>query len=400
LLDAFPAVLVTGPRAAGKTSTAIRHVADVARLDLPDTAAIFRADPDVALRSYSEPLLIDEWQEVPEVLGAVKRAVDHDSHPNRFVLTGSVRAELDQKMWPGTGRIIRVEMFGMTEAEARGRIDHGHRSFVDRLTTPSAEAFVSPDRTLRVDGYAELAVRGGYPELVLQRRSVADREAWVDSYLAQVLSRDVHTFSPRANGRKMRRYFEAVSLNTAGTPTAAKLAGAAEINAKTAAAYDQLFEDLIVAERVPAWTKNRLARSTHLPKRYVIDPALAAAAADIGAGTLMRDGDLLGRHLDTFVMAQLRPELALARHRTRAHHVRIEEGRHEIDLLIEIGGGRLVALECKATSAPTRRDARHLIWLRDQLGDAFVAGAVLHTGPEPFELDHRILAIPIRALWS
>ncbi len=94
LMLSFPAVMITGARATGKTTSARQRVAQVAQLDEPGTANAFRADPDGALRRAERPLLIDEWQEVPEVLAAVKRSVDARPEPGQFVLTGSVRAEL------------------------------------------------------------------------------------------------------------------------------------------------------------------------------------------------------------------------------------------------------------------------------------------------------------------
>src|SRR6266508_6931241 len=104
LLTELPALFIVGPRAAGKTTTAARYARTVVQLDREAEAVAFRADPDAALRGLPEPVLLDEWQVVPGVLGAVKRAVDEDPRPGRFLLTGSVRGDLDQEMCPGTGR--------------------------------------------------------------------------------------------------------------------------------------------------------------------------------------------------------------------------------------------------------------------------------------------------------
>lgn len=104
--------------------------------------------------------------------------------------------------------------------------------------------------------------------------------------------------------------------------------------------------------------------------------------------------------IDTFVAAQIRPELTAAKSRPRWYHLRDKNGRHEIDVVIEYGGGRLAGIEIKSTAAPARGDARHLEWLRDEVGDRFVAGVVLHTGPNAFELADRVVAAPISTLWK
>ena len=125
-----------------------------------------------------------------------------------------------------------------------------------------------------------------------------------------------------------------------------------------------------------------------------------AAALNATVETVMADSDLLGRTLDTFVMAQLRAEVALSPRRQRIHHVRTKAGREEIDIVVELPGGKLIALEIKASAAPADNDARHLRWLRDRLPDRFAVGAILHTGPDAFRLDHDIVAIPNCALWG
>lgn len=127
---------------------------------------------------------------------------------------------------------------------------------------------------------------------------------------------------------------------------------------------------------------------------------MIAAALGLDETGVVRDGDMLGRIVESFVVAQLRPELVVSRSKPRLFHLRTHEGRQEIDLIAELGGGRVIAIEIKSTAAPEKSDARSLIWLRDQLGDRFAGGVVFHTGPRVFQLDDQIQAVPIAALWA
>jgi len=395
LLAELPALFITGPRATGKTTTAARRARTVVRLDREAEAVAFRADPDAAMRGLPEPVLLDEWQAVPGVLGAVKRAVDTRPDPGRYLITGSVRGDLEGELWPGTGRLTRIPMFGMTIAEQLGV-----RSFVpffDRVVAgedlrPAAD---TPD----LRGYVELLLRGGFPEPAL-RLAASSRRRWLDSYVEHLLTRDAEQVEGGRDPARLRRYLEAFALNTAGIVEDRTLFEAAGINRKTALAYERLLVNLLVVEAVPAWTSNRLKRLILSPKRYVVDPGLAGAVLGLDVDLVLRNGDLLGRMLDTFVAAQLRAELASAASRPRLYHVRQQQGRFEVDLLAELGGGRLVGIEIKADAAPSGDSARHLAALRDRYPDAFVAGIVLHTGPRAYRLGDRLLAAPISTLWS
>jgi uncharacterized protein len=391
----LPALLLVGPRATGKTTTAIRHAVTVVRLDHPAEATAFRADPDAALRGLPEPVLLDEWQAVPEVLGAVKRAVDADPRPGRYLLTGSVRAEIDSPTWPGTGRLVRIPLSGMTVREQLGTL--GTLPLFDRLA--AGDHLATPPDTPDLRGYVELALRSGFPEAAL-RLSPAAGGRWLDSYVDQLLTRDAPAVEEGRDPVRLRRYFEAFALNSAGVVEDKTLYDAAGINRRTALAYERLLTNLLVVEAVPPWTSNRLKRLVRSPKRYVVDPGLIGAVLRLDANATLRDGDLLGRVLDTFVTAQLRAELAVSDARPRLYHLREEQGRHEVDLLAELAAGRVVAVEVKADAAPGRGAAKHLGWLRDQLGDRFVGRVLLHTGPRAFPLEERIVAAPISTLWA
>lgn len=120
----------------------------------------------------------------------------------------------------------------------------------------------------------------------------------------------------------------------------------------------------------------------------------------INTGVKRVDGDLRGRWFDAFGTMQLRAEFAAASAHRVLHHLRVEGGRHEVDLVVDLGRNRVFGIEFKAGTAPTRHDARHLIWLRDELGSNFVGGVVLHSGNAVVELDDRIGALPLSALWA
>ncbi len=395
LFAELPALMITGPRAAGKTTTAARLAASIVRLDRPRDAELFLADPDVALETYDEPILLDEWQEVPAVLGAVKRAVDLESRPGRFLLTGSVRADLQAATWPGTGRVVRAPMHGMTVREILNGVDGP--SPVDLLASTGELHRPSDPPDLR--GYIDLALQSGFPDPALSMKAEGRRK-WLQGYVDQLITRDAIELEPRRDPSRMRRYLEAYALNTAGIAAENTLLRAAEINRRTATAYERLLSDLFVVESMPAWSSNRLRRLSRGPKRYFLDPAIAAAALKMDADTVLRDGDMLGRLLDTFVTAQLRAECTHSSAGPTLYHLREEHGRREVDVVAELGMRGVIAFEVKATAAPDRDTSRHLAWLKDRLGDRFLAGVVFHTGRFPIKHDERIVAAPIASLWA
>jgi predicted AAA+ superfamily ATPase len=405
LFGQVAAIMITGPRGCGKTTTAMRRAASLVRLDDPLQALAFRAAPDLVLAENQEPVLIDEWQEVPEVLGAVKRAVDTGQGKGRFLITGSIRSRRSGQSWPATGRVVPVGMFGLTagEIEQSDNAANGISQLFGSTDPVPGVLPLAPD----LIAYVRMAVQGGFPD-VLETSGLAHNK-WYEGYVEQLIHRDVAQLEDIRNPTGLRQLVHAVALNTAGLISITKLAESAGLNQRTASVYLDLLEDMRIIERLPGWGSNRFNRMSKAVRYLILDPGMAAFISGDDEQRLMRDGVRLGRIIETFVAAQLRPLLSLQSPSVAMLHMSTQDKKHsgddpdnrrrEVDFILESAAGQVVGIEVKSAAAVSAGDARHLAWLRDQLGDQFVRGFVLHTGNMTYPLGDRLWAMPIAALW-
>ena len=384
----------------GKTTTALRHARAALRLDREAERGLVLDDPDAAIREGPFPLLIDEWQHAPDVLLAVKRAVDASlSPPGRYIITGSARNDLHLGQWPLTGRVLNTQLWPLTGRERFG--DATSPSLFDRWDTDSR--FTLPTDAPDVLGYLDIALDGGFPG-ALAAAAAGARDDWMRTYVDVAVSRDLGEFSS-GNGRRrspesLRRCLTAYALHTSGVVPETAMARAAGVDRRTLLGYHEMLTVLRLADDAPAWHSNRLKRLTSMPKRYLTDSGLAAWLMGADRESLKRDSDARGRIIDTYVAAQLRAEVEASAGRVQMFHMRTQGGEHKIDLIVEFGR-RLAAFEVKTSSAPGPRDARHIAWLRDRLPpDRFAGGVVFHTGPHRYRLGDEIEAVPIAGLWG
>lgn len=393
-LSRSAAVELRGPRGVGKTTTALQQARAVLAMQDPDTAAAVRDDPRSALLGQPAPLLIDEWQEVPEVLWAVKTHVDTSGAPGQFIITGSVRGESAQQM-PLTGRVESIDMFPFSVAERLGR---SPATLAQRLF--DGADIEAGDLDLSVNDYIDLALQSGYPRTMDEHDSEA-RSALLRSRIDGTIN--VDSLVGRHDRSRLADFFRCYALNSGGVVPLARLCEQIGISRNTGDVYLGLLTRTYLAADAPAYHTNRISHLRRAPKRLLVDAGLLAAAWDADAASIRCSADLRGRLIETFVAAQLRAQAAASGTRFRLAHLR--RSGQEIDFILDGDARGVVAIEVKAGVQAGRSEARHLFWLREMLGGSFVGGAVLHTGQRaPRVLDDApegpIWAAPLSALWA
>ena len=394
LLGIHPALLIEGVRGAGKTSTASRLAAATLRLDYPPDAQMVANDPEAVCASLPNPLLIDEWQRVPTVWDAVRRMIDEDRSPGRFILSGSSRAAVTADIHAGAGRILPLRLRPMTLSERQGvaptvsledLADQGIEAVRGARSPFSSAEQIAPTMESGLPGYL------GMEQL--------DHQEALRSYLDLAVSRDLAeiTSTPR-NASKLRRYVRAYSAAVGTNTEHAAIHQAANVSKATGETYHDLLDRLGLIEELPGWSHNRLKRLTKRPKRHLIDPALASADHYDTPASLRERRSRLGELFESVVVCQLRATAEALGLGWRFGHLRTAGGDHEVDLVADLPDGGVIAFEVKLSETVGTADTRHLTSLRDRLGDSFRAGLVIHPSTTAFRLDDRIAAAPLGTL--
>ncbi len=407
LLTGLPAVSLEGPKAVGKTETAQRRASTTHRLDDPGQHDLFSAAPQ-RLTSGDPPVLIDEWQRLPIAWDLVRRAVDADPSPARFILTGSA-TPAETPTHSGAGRIVTVRMRPMSLAERGIETPTVHLADLLRGDRPE----LSGNTSVSLETYADEITRSGFPAI----RELSGRllRAQLDGYLDRIVEREFteagHNVRNQGALRRWMTAYAAASSTTASFETIrdAASSGQSDKPAKsTTMPYRATLEQLWMIEEVTAWTpsRNRLRRLARSPVHQLADPALAARLLGVdtealvsgtAAGpTMPRDGTLLGALFESLVTLSVRTYAQA--NEARVHHLRTRAGEHEIDLIIERGDGRIVALEIKLSATVDDHDTRHLRWLADTIGDDLLDAAIITTGKDAYRRPDRIAVIPAALL--
>lgn len=399
-VDAFRIVEIQGARQSGKTTLAQQIAAErdgrLVSLDDPLLRAAAIDDPRTFVEQHPQGLLvIDELQRAPELVLALKQAVDQDPRPGRFLVTGSADLlRLPAVQDSLAGRAVGVELHGFSQGELHGQVER----FIDRVF--AGDPLLDHQSTWNKTDYLEAITAGSYPEAVALH-SGRTRDRWFDGYLARVVERDAADI---ADGRRLADLplaLRMIAARNAEELNVTDMSKDSAIPATTLGRLIGLLETLYLVQRVPAWATNLSKRVVQRPKAMLLDTGLAArlvnaTTASLGPGI---GGAAVGHLFEAFVATELRRQREWSDLRPTISHYRVPQSE-EVDLILEAGDGRVVGIEVKASASVTARDARHLAALRDKLGERFVAGIVLHTGRTAAPFGDRITAAPLDALWA
>lgn len=367
-------------------------------VDLDDLATrdAVRADPRLFVGGEG-PVLIDEFQHVPEVLDAIKAELNRDTRPGRFVITGSTRyATVPATAQSLTGRVHRADVRPLSQ----GEIAESREDFAELLTGDPALLVRATSTTTRRD-YISRIVAGGFP-MALRRAGTTARARWFDDYVESVLERDVLELSRVRQRRQLPRLLGQFASQTGQVLNIARVAATVGMEKSTAENYTKLLEAVFLVYLLPSWGTTLGSRVAAAPKIHMVDSGLAARLvrlteaklAAASASALTEFGHLL----ETFVVGEVCKQLDWLDQPTVRGHWRTHDG-DEVDLVIERDDGMVVAIEVKAGSRVPSSDLGGLVKLRRKLGGQFLGGVVLYTGARSYTYEKNIHIVPVDRLW-
>jgi predicted AAA+ superfamily ATPase len=400
-MESDSVTLVEGPRSVGK-STLLTEIAEknnvkVLNFDTPSVLAAVEKDPGFFV-SGQRPVVIDEYQKLPELLDWIKSELNSDSSPGRFILAGSTNfLSLPKGTQSLTGRLARIKVEPFAQAELEG------------TPAPKISGLINPEwfrsraigQTSR-EQYLEKVLQGSFP-IALQKRSAEDRFRWADDYLESVLGRDLEDLVKIRNKNALRRVLELLAARSGQTLNLQNLAEAAGINRLTADSYLELLNSVFTTQELPAWGTTLGSRTNKRPRVHLADSLLQARLMRVNKELLeKRTPSALtqfGQILETFVVAELRKLLSFETQGSLYGHWRESESQ-EVDFVVEDESGMVTGFEIKASSSVGKNDANGLLAMSEKLGSRFAGGTVIYLGEHAYPIEGNIYALPLDALWA
>ncbi|MDY0101009.1 MAG: DUF4143 domain-containing protein [Bacilli bacterium] len=361
-LEAFGAVLISGPKWCGKTTTATKLANSSINLQDPinkeNYLKILSINPD-SLLNETPPMLIDEWQEAPYLWDYVRQNVDKKRGKGLYILTGSSTVDSSLISHSGVGRISRLTMRTLSLYES----EHS-TGLVSLLALFNNDCFRPNKSKLTINDYAELVIRGGFPDTIDKPLNIVKRQ--LDGYLNIISNQEIKTvYGAQKNATIVQKILKSLARNIGTqasiTTIISNLANEeVNIHRETLASYINAFRDLFIIEDLNAWTpKLRSSANVRtLDTRHFIDPALAARVLNAQVEDLLIDFNTFGYLFESLVIRDLRIYTEHIGGRVFHYH---DSYGYEADAVIHLDDGRWGLVEVKLGGKQIDRAANNLI---------------------------------------
>ncbi len=387
-------LMLSGPRQSGKTTLARALESNQVEYRTLDDGTLREAaenDPQGFIKLRTKTLIIDEVQCVPSLLPAIKKAVDENTRPGQYLLTGSANIQsLPTVRESLAGRVANIRLRPLSQGEIKKNIPRFLESAFEQSFSKSRTSY---DR----DDLLEMAFRGGFPEpMALQDRG---RKRWHTDYINAILERDLKDVARIHRKNAMRELVNTLASWSGKFMDIAAIGSGLSIQRATIESYINALETLFLVERVYPWAKTDYARIGKQSKLFMADSGLMAALLKWKTDQVRLDPDRAGKLIETFAFNEIMAQVDAGDGRYGLFHYRDREKR-EIDFLIEREDGVLLGIEIKAGSAVSKNDFKHMTWFQNNLvkNQKFI-GVILYTGQTPASFGNNLWAIPFSLLW-
>ena len=388
-------VAIVGPRQSGKSTLAKRLAGQDGRkfvtLDDVHVQKFAETDPHGFVRE-NQFAVIDEVQLVPDLVFALKKDVDENPSPGRWLITGSVdlfkRAVAPDSL---AGRVSTVELLPFSQAETAGCAPP---AFLPRAFAADFPSFQAVGRT---ENLVERILTGGYP-LAVCKKGMPGRQAWLRAYADSLAEHDLPGLTTAKSSAALSRLLNYAAATAGQTVNLSFLSGHLAIDHKTVDRWLTVLERMFLIRRIAPWSSNRIKRLSRRSKLHFLDSGLAAALRSVNQEAVARRRSEIGPLLEGFVFSEIAKAMIHHEQPLYLSHYRDQNG-YEVDFVLENSAGTTIGLEVKAAAGVSPRDLRGLQRLADALGERFACGIILHDGDQIAKLGERIFAMPVGMLW-
>jgi uncharacterized protein len=393
-LSDTPVVLIVGPRRAGKT-TLVRKMGEAGRtyitLDDQTTLDAAQSDPVGFIRGLDQAI-IDEIQRAPDLLLAIKKTVDEDYRPGRFLLTGSANIlTLPRVADSLAGRMETIQMLPLARAEVTGNTPRFLERLFDGKLQGDQAAIVGDDLT-------KLVLIGGFPEAI-SRDSERRRQDWARSYLTSVLTRDLRDIADIEKLTELPKFVRLLAEHSGQLVNYSQFGGSINVSHKTGQRYVALLEQVFLVATLQPWYTNALKRIAKTPKLHFLDSGLLATTRGLSFDRVKANRGEFGALLESFVFSEVLKLMTGSDLRLTPYHFR-DQQMHEVDIVLERDDGMMVGIEVKAAATVKSGDFAGLRTLAEACKDRFAFGVVLYDSADLIPFGDKLAAAPLSSLWG